>query len=296
MIIFALWECFAPLKEPLLPVHLFRHFTWVSSCINLGIGAAIYYSMAIIWPQIVGGVYADPTTMYAGYLNCIPGALIVVGMVLGGLLAEPIGKQKFQVIVAFACGGALIASCAVVSPDNKNTMIALLSIGIFFLGWNESVCLSCAGIELLDQREIGTAIGAAGSIRSAVSSVANSVYLSVLANRMGQTIPNEVPPAVIAAGLPAASVPKFLAGFTTGSFANITGLTPEILATGTRAYKVAATQAYSTVFFTTLAFTGIGIILAFFNPNVDEKMTGDIAVTLHKTDVDKQGIATVESV
>lgn len=242
--------------------------------------------MAIIWPQIVGGIYADPTSMYAGYLNCVPGAMIVVGMVLGGLLAEPIGKTNYQVIFAFATGGAFIASCAAVTSVGKPTMIALLSVGIFFIGWNESVCLSCAGIELLDQQEIGTAVGAAGSIRSAVSSVANAVYLSVLANRLGQTIPAEVPPAVVAAGLPETSVAQFIGGFTTGSFANITGLTPEIQAIGTKAYQTASAQAYSTVFYSTLAFTGIGIILAFFNPNVDSKMTGDIAVTLHKTDAD----------
>ena len=182
------------------------------------------------------------------------------------------------------------------TPDNKPTMIALLSIGIFFIGWNESVCLSCAGIELLDQKEIGTAVGAAGSIRSAVSSVANAVYLSVLANRMGATIPERVPSAVIGAGLPADSVASFIGGFSTGSFANIPGLTPQIQVIGTRAYQEAAASAYSTVFYSTLAFTGIGIILAFFNPNVDDKMTGEIAVTLHHTDVDKQAAEKVESV
>jgi hypothetical protein len=43
LIVFALWECYAPLKEPLLPVHLFKHFPWVAACVNLGIGASIYY-------------------------------------------------------------------------------------------------------------------------------------------------------------------------------------------------------------------------------------------------------------
>ena len=33
-----------------------------------------------------------------------------------------------------------------------------------------------------------------------------------------------------------------------------------------------------------------------FNPNVDDKMTGDIAVTLHHTDVDKQTPDKIERV
>jgi hypothetical protein len=39
LISFALWEVYADLKEPLLPVHLFKNFAWVVSCILLGIGA-----------------------------------------------------------------------------------------------------------------------------------------------------------------------------------------------------------------------------------------------------------------
>ena len=59
------------------------------------------------------------------------------------------------------------------------------------------------------------------------------------------------------------------------------GVTPEVLAIGTRAYKVASAHAYSTVFYTSIGFTGLGVILSFFSPNVDDKMDGNIAVTLH---------------
>ena len=171
-----------------------------------------------------------------------------------------------------------IASC---TPDTKDRATALIIVGSFFIGWNESVCLSNAGIELLDQREIGTAIGAAGSIRSAISSVASAVYLTVLSNRLSTTIPALVPPALTAAGLPASSVPAFLSGLTTGSFAKVPGLTDSILAAGTRAYKLANAQAYSTVFYTTIAFTGTAVIVSFFSPNVDDKMTRDVAVMLN---------------
>ena len=39
-IAFILWETFAKqLKEPLLPMHLFKNFAWVSACVLLGLGA-----------------------------------------------------------------------------------------------------------------------------------------------------------------------------------------------------------------------------------------------------------------
>jgi hypothetical protein len=49
-----------------------------------------------------------------------------------------------------------------------------------------------------------------------------------------------------------------------------------------QAYKTASAQAYSTVFYTTIAFSGIAVVISFFSPNVDDKMTGEIAVTLGK--------------
>jgi hypothetical protein len=157
-----------------------------------------------------------------------------------------------------------------------------MAFASFFIGWNESLCLTNAGIEVEDQQEIGTAVGMAGSIRSAISTVAATVYVVVLTNRLGATIPAEVPPAVIAAGLPKSSVAAFLAGFTTSDFSDVPGLTPKITAVGIAAYKLANAHAYKTVFLTSIAFTGLAVIISFWAPNVDDKMTAEVAATLHE--------------
>jgi hypothetical protein len=94
-------------------------------------------------------------------------------------------------------------------------------------------------------------------------------------------MPAVVPNAVIQAGLPASSVSAYMLGLSSGSFADVPGVNPEILAAGTQAYRQANSQAYSTVFYTTIAFTGLAVLLSFFSLNVDDKMTGQIAVTLH---------------
>lgn len=207
-------------------------------------------------------------SMYSGWLNCISGTMIVAGQIIGGCLTVYIGKTKVQCITVLTVGGALLGAMASCNPDTKDRAIALMSIGCFFIGWNETVCLANAGIEVEDQQEIGTAVGMAGSIRSAISTICSSVYVAVLTNRLGQTIPKEVPPAVIQAGLAPSSVPAFLGGFTTGNFSAVPGLTADITAVGVRAYKEANAHAYSTVFLTTIAFSGIAILivsLLFFN-------------------------------
>lgn len=43
---FVLWECYAPLKEPLVPLALFRNRPFVVSTILTGIGAGVYYAGA----------------------------------------------------------------------------------------------------------------------------------------------------------------------------------------------------------------------------------------------------------
>lgn len=212
---------------------------------------------------MVSVLYTDDggASMYSGWLNCISGTLIVAGQIIGGCLCVYIGKTKLQCITVLTIGGALLGAMASCTPDTKERAIALMAIGCFFIGWNETVCLGNAGIEVEDQQEIGTAVGMAGSIRSAISTICSSVYVAVLTNRLGQTIPAEVPPAVISAGLPAGSVPAYLGGFTTGNFTGVQGLTADIAAVGARAYKDANAHAYSTVFYTTVAFSGLAIII-----------------------------------
>jgi hypothetical protein len=157
-------------------------------------------------------------------------------------------------------------------------------MGCFFVGWIENVCLSLTTIALENQAEIGTGAGVAGSVRAAISAVSAAVYSAVLSNRLTQTISSEVPSALVKAGLPSTSVVEFIAAITVGTpaaFEAVPGITDNIMAVGLRAYKVANADAYRTVFLTTIAFSGLALVLSFFVPNVEERLTGDVAATLH---------------
>lgn len=175
----------------------------------------------------------------------------------------------------------IFAGMAYSTPSTLHGTASLLNISCFLIGWNESVCMTNAGIELDDQREIGTAVGMAGSIRSTISTVASSVYVVVLNNRMAQTVPAEVPPVLIKAGLPESSVGAFLAALSTGDFSGIKGVTPDVKVAGEHAYKIASSHAFKTVYLTSIAFTGVAVILSFWAPTVDDKLTGQVATTLH---------------
>jgi hypothetical protein len=162
--------------------------------------------------------------------------------------------------------------------------IAFMMLATVFIGWNEALVLPICTIAIPEQAEIGTAAGVAGSSRSAISTVASTIYSVVLASRTTTELGRQIPAAVMAAGLPADSVATYMtaiaAGGTPALLAPIRGLTPEILATGAEAYRWAYTDAYKTIFLVSLAFGGLTIIASFFIPDIDHLMGGKVAATL----------------
>lgn len=248
------------------------------------IGASVYYAFAVIWPDMINALYADQHgVMWAGWASGVVGAGITAGEILAGF-----AKRKLHWVIRFVffVGCALLACMATCTPDTPTRAIVLLLLGSTFIGANECLTSTCASICIADQREIGTALGIGGSSRSFVSTLCGTVYTVVLSNRLATTIPTQVPAALAAAGLPAAQTQAFIDAYGTGGAAAVSaagvvpGLNATILAVGVRAYKVASADAYRTVFYSTIAFSGIGILLSIFVPDIDKMLTGEVAVTL----------------
>jgi MFS family permease len=293
LVAFTLYELFMPLKEPLIPMHLFKNLPWVSDVWMLSCGASVYFCFSIVWPLMVFGLYTSDLTK-GGLLCCVTGVGTNMGQIVSGLLAKNIGHQKYQAIVVSISMGLFLACAAVETPYNQNTVAALLFMGLFFMGWTDNLGLTIAGIAITDQTEIGTAIGVAAVIRQIVSTVASTIYTTVLSNRLSSTIPKEVPPKLIAAGLPASSVASFLSAVAVGTpeaFSKVVGLTSEIETIGITAYKVANAHAYQTVFLTTIAFSVLCALGAAGSPHVDKYMTGNVVVTLHTKKDEEKAVA-----
>ncbi|ERT01155.1 hypothetical protein HMPREF1624_02396 [Sporothrix schenckii ATCC 58251] len=284
LVAFLCWETFAHPKEPLVPMHLFRNRGWNAATVLSGVAASMYYAFAIVWPSLCGLVWAradDP--MYAPWLSTFVGMFIVTGEIVGGALASRLRHLKWQCLGSAMLGGLFFAVVATCSPETKVRAGVLVSLGVFFLGWVESLSISLITLTATDQANLGTSGGLAGSIRFFLSCIASTIYTVVLRARSAVTIPAAVAPAVEQAGLPASSVPAFLDGFTTGSFTNVSGLTPDIMAVGTKAYYVGNFDAYRTVFLVTLAFTGMAFVAGILLPNdIDKYLTDRVHVTLHQ--------------
>ena len=109
-----------------------------------------------------------------------------------------------------------------------------------------------------------------------LTSIKASIFVSIYGNRLADEIPQNVPRAVVAAGLPASSVPvlmKALANGTAAAIQAVPGMTPTVLGVFTTAVKDSYSASFRTVYLSSLAFSGIALIAAFFTTDVDAYMT-----------------------
>lgn len=83
------------------------------------------------------------------------------------------------------------------------------------------------------------------------------------------------------------------AGGSEASLSKVQGLTAEVLAAGTEAYRWAYTDAYKTIFLVSLAFGGLAILASFMIPNVDSMLDSKVAATLTGRDKEKEERNTV---
>ncbi|ROT38299.1 MFS general substrate transporter [Sodiomyces alkalinus F11] len=280
MVAFGLWEAFAKLEAPMIPIHLFQNGAWVALVFLCALSASVYYAFSIVWPQMVFGLYTDDL-YYGGWLACLVGAGTNIGQMLSSL-GRHIGKQKWQLVFSMIVSTATLGAAACVTTTNKNVVAGLMTVGCFFTGYLDSIGLAMVGICIQDQRDIGSAVGIAGTVRGGVATIATAIYSSILANELAKNIPAMVGPAAVESGLPESSVPAFLAGMSgAGDLTAVPGVNEAIVAAGRDAFNWATVHAYRMVFYSTIAFSVVSIVLAFLSPNVDKLMTEKVAATLH---------------
>lgn len=97
---------------------------------------------------------------------------------------------------------------------------------------------------------------------------------------MTTTLPANVAPAALNAGLPSEDLPALLAAIAAGTataMEAVPGITPTVVAAVGDAVKVAYSQAFKTVYLTSIAFGGLSIIAALFITSIDDLMTDFVA-------------------
>lgn len=162
------------------------------------------------------------------------------------------------------------------------TIIVLLCIGGFALGWVDALALVSLSVTLENQLMIGTGVGVASALRTVISTSSATVYTAILNNRLATTIPATMTGALVQAGLPSSSVANFISTIETNpaQLSSIPGATSQIIGVGMEAFKSANAKAYSTVYLSTIAFSGVGVIFSLLTPKIESKLTDKVTTRL----------------
>jgi hypothetical protein len=102
------------------------------------------------------------------------GVAITAGEIVGGGLVKPIGHMKLQAICVMVCATLFLGLMGLATINSSGLAMGLVFMGTFFVGWNEALVFPICSIVIPDQAQIGAAIGAAGSIRSVISTIAST--------------------------------------------------------------------------------------------------------------------------
>lgn len=239
----------------------------------------IYYSMGVLWPLQISVMYTQDQ-FQIGLMSCAVGSTVLLGQIFAGFLVKAIGKQKWQLFAMALSMTVCIGSMAATNQHTRGGAIALVCLAGIFLGYLELVTLTIAPF-CLAAADIGLATNILASFRSAMASLAISVYVTILNNKTAVFIPQLVGKAAVEAGLPSASVPSLLAGLATGSFSDVKGISPSVIAAAVDANKTAYAKSFQIVYFTSIAFGGCAVIASLFTPNCEEHFNEEIPRKLH---------------
>lgn len=254
---------------------LFKNVKYDAIVACASIGAMVYYSMTVIWPTLVGAMFTTDV-QEIGWLSCAVGGGLLFGQILGGIGIRVIPRMKIQMTVAAIIMVTFVAALATTTEYSRNRTVVFLLIGAAAAGYVENLTLSSMAL-VWEPEDIGLVAGAMGSVRTACSSIATSMYLSILSNQLTKYLPRLVIPAATDAGLPASSLTQLFAGITAGSLSNVPGMNAEIEEIVGHAVKHAYAMSFRTVFLCTLPFGAIILIAALISPNVEDYMTDEVA-------------------
>ncbi|CAG8975243.1 hypothetical protein HYALB_00011943 [Hymenoscyphus albidus] len=265
---FGLWEAYSGHESPLMPMRLFKNIKYDAITVCASIGAMVYYSTTVVWPTLCGALFTTDV-QEIGWLSCAVGGGLLLGQISAGLGIRYLPRMKIQMTVASVIMVTFVAALSAVDEYSRTRSVVFLLLATFSAGYIENLTLSFMAL-VWEPEDIGLVAGAMGSIRTGSSSIATSLYLTLLSNGLTKYLPGYVPPAATGAGLPLDSLPSLFSSITSGSFDKVEGMTPEIADAVGHAVKHAYSMSFRTVFLCTLPFGAILLVAAVITPNVED--------------------------
>ena len=218
------------------------------------------------------------------------------GQVLAGLVFKPIGHAKYQLLACCIGMTVFIAGLAAADQHHRSLAIAFTLLGGICVGFLELITIIMAGL-VCEPGDIGLASGFLASLRQVFGTIAVTIYVTILDNRLKVTLPADVVPAALNAGLAKSAIPDLFQAITLGTpaaFAKVPGITPNIIAAVGGALQDAYAASFKTGYLVSITFGALACTAALFSQSIDDKLTGQVARKLRGIDTGGDGGEDVE--
>lgn len=268
-------EAFFHKGDPLLPLYLFKKPGYLSMVIMATVGSCIYYSQGLIWPQQVL-IFFPGTPVHNGWLACVLGSSTLAGQLIGSAILRIIPKTRWLSITSCAFMIAFSAAMVSVQPGQQAKAVGILFMLGFFVGVIEIASLSLLPITC-PTKDIGSALGALGSIRSSGAAVATAIYSSILKNKASKFVPQYVGPVALDAGVSRTNLPALLSSLTAGTVDDFPGLTASAVVEVKAANALAWEHSFRFVWYAVAASAICALMAACFTIDYGKYFTDDIA-------------------
>lgn len=165
LVLFALWETFAPLKQPITPTRIFKRDNGrelTAPFIAGFVTTMFYFSLNIVYPTMINVFFLeDPNDYRRAAVLTLPQNLgLLLGAVLLSLFGSKIGHWRWTLtgsVTIMVVFGALLA---LATPDRFGLVMAFIFLSEVGFGWAQY--LTVAYIQFgTDQTELGIAGGLA---------------------------------------------------------------------------------------------------------------------------------------
>ena len=245
--------------------------------------AVMAFGFALFYPILTQMLFtSDPVIVVARSMAAWVPAL--VSTVVWGAISTRFRTIREPLLAGFIIlTGGLVGLCTVKPGQSVHALAFSVLLGI---GLGAPLILVVTGVQLsTPHRLIATATACTTSSRAVASAIFSAVNVAAFNTRLGTYLPQYVAQAALAAGLPEESVPAFIGALSTGdstALAQITGVTPSVIAEGVGALQRAFADAIRVIFIIAAPFGIVAVIACCFLGDLKETMNYHVDAPVEK--------------
>ncbi|KAI1613465.1 putative major facilitator superfamily transporter [Exophiala viscosa] len=281
-------------KRPLFPLEVFRKVRDFTVLLGIVfVAGMIYFSMSALLPQ--GSLYIFTSDPIQIGLIALPNG--IVRFIFGAVATSFMGKikhLKVQILVGLGIQAIFTACLAAIIPQNK---IAWSALQAFAVGPFALVVLACYVIARLNVplRYLGLASGLIGTFRSMGGSVGNAIFNAVLQGVTSKDLGPAIASAAIGQGFNATELGLLIPATVEAvvgvpdAFAGVPGATQAVQTAAILAFRQVYARAFQMVFFSTIPFGVMAVILACFIRDPSIYLTNHTAIHMERDGVFNKG-------